>query len=63
LEYLDALREGHTDRATALIVELDAAVDDIDAALGVALGVVRVEVDPRIVALAIETESAIADIP
>lgn len=63
LEYLDALREGHTDRATALIVELDAAVDDIDAALGVALGVVRVEVDPRIVALAIETETAIIDIP
>jgi hypothetical protein len=63
LEYLDALREGHTDRAADLIVELDAAVDDIDAALSVALGVVRVEVDPRIVALAIETETAIDDIP
>lgn len=63
LEYLDALREGHTARAADLVVELDAARDDIAAALDVALGVVRAEVDPRIVALAAETETAINDIP
>ncbi len=63
LEYLDALREGDTDRAADLVVELDAARHDIAAALDVALGVVRSEVDPRIVALAGETETAISDIP
>ncbi|MEA2009335.1 MAG: hypothetical protein U9N78_01375, partial [Actinomycetota bacterium] len=63
LEYLDALREGDTERAADLIVELDAARDDIEASMDRALGVVRTEVDPRIVTLAGETEAAINDIP
>ena len=63
LEYLDALRQGDTDRAADLIVELDTARNDITAALDVALGVVRAEVDPRIVVLAGETETAISEIP
>ena len=63
LEYLDALREGDTERAADLIVELDAARDDIAAALDRALGVVRTEVDPRVVTLAGETEAAINDVP
>jgi hypothetical protein len=63
LDYLDALREGDTDRAADLIVELDAARNDIAAALEVALGIVRAEVDPQIVALAGETETAITEIP
>jgi hypothetical protein len=63
LEYLDALREGDTDRAADLIVELDTARDTITAALDVALGLVRTEVDPRIVTLASETETAINNIP
>ena len=63
LEYLDALREGDTDRAADLIIELETAREDIDASLERALGVVRAEVDPRIVTLAVETEAAINDIP
>jgi len=63
LEYLDALREGDTERAADLIVELDTARDDIAAAMDRALDVVRTEVDPRIVTLAVETETAINDIP
>ena len=63
LEYLDALRQGDTDRAADLVVELDTARNDITTALDVALGVVRAEVDPRIVVLAGETETAIGDIP
>ena len=63
LEYLDALREGDTDRAANLVVELEAARDSIAAALNVALSVVRAEVDPRIVTLAAEAEAAISDIP
>ncbi len=63
LEYLDALREGDTERAADLIVEVDAARGDIVAALDSALGVVRAEVDPRIVTLAGETEAAINKIP
>ncbi|MEA2010909.1 MAG: hypothetical protein U9N78_09395, partial [Actinomycetota bacterium] len=63
LEYLDALREGDTERAADLIVVLDAARDDIEASMDRALGVVRTEVDPRIVTLAGETEAAINDIP
>jgi hypothetical protein len=63
LEYLDALREGDTGRAADLVVELDTARESIAAALDVALSVVRAEVDPRIVTLAGETESAISDIP
>ncbi len=63
LEYLDALRQGDTDRAADLVVELDTERNDITAALDVALGVVRAEVDPRIVVLAGETETAISDIP
>lgn len=63
LEYLDALREGDTDRAADLIIELETAREDINASLERALGVVRAEVDPRIVVLAVETEAAINDIP
>ena len=46
-----------------LVVELDTTRNDITAALDVALAVVRAEVDPRIVVLAEETETAIGDIP
>ncbi len=63
LEYLDALREGDTVRATALVAELDAANDAIEAELNRALAVVRAELDPRIVLLATETEIAIVEIP
>ena len=63
LEYLDALREGDTDRAADLVVELDAARDTIAAALESALSAVRSEVDPRVVTLAGETEAAITEIP
>ncbi len=63
LEYLDALREGDTDRAADLIIELETAREDIGASLARALRVVRAEVDPRIVALAVETEAAIIAIP
>jgi hypothetical protein len=63
LEYLDALREGDTDRAADLVVELDTAHEGIIASLDRALGVVRTEVDPRIISLADETETAIADVP
>lgn len=63
LEYLDALREGDTGRAADLVVELETVRESIAAALDVALSVVRAEVDPRIVTLAGETESAISDIP
>ena len=63
LEYLDALREGDTALAADLIVELEAARDSIAAALDAALGVVRTEVDPRIIGLAAETETAISGIP
>ena len=63
LEYLDALRQGDTARATSLINELDETRADIDRSLNAALSTVRTEVDPRIVALATETEEAIAAIP
>jgi hypothetical protein len=63
LEYLDALREGETDRAADLVVELETTRDEIVASMDRALIVVRAEVDPRIIALASETENAIADVP
>ena len=63
LEYLDALREGDTERATALIAELDAARDAIQGSLEVALAEVRTEVDPKFVNLAAETETVISAIP
>ena len=63
LEYLDALREADTVRATSLIGELEEAADGIENSLDTALSTVRAEVDPRIVALAGETEEAIAAIP
>ena len=63
LEYLDALREGDTARATTLIAELDAARNGIEISLNAALATVRAEVDPKIVSLAAETEEAIAAIP
>lgn len=63
LEYLDALREGDTARATTLIAELDAARGAIQESLEDALTEVRTEVDPKIVGLATETEAAIAAIP
>lgn len=63
LEYLDALREGDTERATALIAELDTARDAIQESLEVALAAVRAEVDPKIVSLAAETEATIGAIP
>ncbi len=63
LEYLDALREGDTERATALTTELDTARDAIQVSLEVALGAVRSEVDPKIVSLAAETEATIGAVP
>jgi hypothetical protein len=63
LEYLDALREGDTARATSLVAELDATRDGIKDSLNAALATVRAEVDPKIVSLATETEEAIAAIP
>ena len=63
LEYLDALREGDIARATGLIAELNAARDAIQESLNVALAEVRAEVDPKIVSLAAETETAIGAIP
>ena len=63
LEYLDALREGDTARAAALIAELDAARSAIESSLSNALAAVSAEVDPKIVSLASETEETIAAIP
>ncbi|HZJ48549.1 MAG TPA: hypothetical protein VFD97_05885, partial [Acidimicrobiia bacterium] len=63
LEYLDALRNGDSDRAGALIAELDGVREAITRELVLALGTVRAEVDPRIVVLASETESAITAVP
>jgi hypothetical protein len=63
LEYLDALRKSDVERATALVGELDAVRDRIADAMHEALGVVRSELDPAIVSLAGETETAIASIP
>ena len=63
LEYLDALREGDTARATSLIAELDGVRDEIQNSLNSALATVRAEVDPKIVSLATETEAAIAALP
>jgi hypothetical protein len=63
LEYLDALREGDTARATTLVAELEDARARIKDSLDVALAAVRTEVDPKIVGLAGETEAAIAAIP
>jgi len=63
LEYLDALRQGGTDRVTALLEELNGAQEAIERELNLALAAVRAEVDPRIVALASETETAITAIP
>ena len=63
LEYLDALREGDTQRADALIDEFDAARDAIQESLEIALAEVRAEVDPKIVSLAAETETVIGAIP
>ena len=63
LEYLDALREGDTARATSLVTELEATRDGIENSLNAALATVRAEVDPKIVSLATETEEAIAAIP
>jgi hypothetical protein len=63
LEYLDALREGDTERSTTLIAELDAARATIQDSLEGALAEVRSEVDPKIVGLATETETVIAAIP
>ena len=63
LEYLDALREGDTARATSLIAELDGVRDGIENSLSVALATVRAEVDPKIVNLATETEAAVAALP
>lgn len=63
LEYLDALREGDTARATALISELDMARRAIQESLNIALAGVRAEVDPKIVSLATETEATIGAIP
>ena len=63
LEYLDALRNGDSDRAGALIAELDGVREAIARELVLALGTVRAEVDPRIVVLASETESAITAVP
>jgi hypothetical protein len=63
LEYLDALRQGDTARAATLIDELDETRAEIERSLNAALSTVRAEVDPRILALATETEEAIAAIP
>jgi len=63
LEYLDALREGDTERADALTTELDMARDAIQESLEIALAEVRAEVDPKIVGLAAETETTIGAIP
>lgn len=63
LEYLDALREGETNRTTALVAELEDARRRIRVALETALATVRDEVGPRIAALDSETESAIDSIP
>ena len=63
LEYLDALREGDTARAAALVAELDDARQRIEDSLDIALATVNAEVDPKIVGLAGETEAAIAAIP
>lgn len=63
LEYLDALREGDTTRATALVTELGVTKSAIERELDRALQTVRSEIDPKIVELAAETEEAIAEIP
>ena len=63
LEYLDALRQGDTERATVLLDELATTTADIDAELEAALATVRSELDPAIISLARETEEAIAAIP
>ncbi len=63
LEYLDALRQGDTERATALLDELEAATTAIDTELESALATVRAEIDPDIISLAAETEAAIAAVP
>ncbi len=63
LEYLDALREGDTERAASLLAELSGAKEAIARELDLALATVRAEVDPRIVTLATETETAITAIP
>jgi hypothetical protein len=63
LEYLDALREGDTARATILVAELEDARDRIEESLNDALATVQAELDPKIVSLAAETEAAIAAIP
>ncbi|MEN8114191.1 MAG: hypothetical protein ABFS21_07365, partial [Actinomycetota bacterium] len=63
LEYLDALRQGETDRASALVAELQEALSEIEDALAEDLATVRVEVDPLIVGLATETEAAITAVP
>jgi len=63
LEYLDSLREGDTERATALVEELSTSKNAISRELALALETVRTEVDPRIVTLASETETAIDAIP
>jgi len=63
LEYLDALREGDTERATALIAELGMARDAIQESLEIALAAVGAEVDPKIVSLAAESEATIGAIP
>ncbi len=63
LEYLDALRSGDSDRAADLVVEIETARDDITASMDEALTLVRAEVDPLIVALAGETETAIDNVP
>ena len=63
LEYLDALRKDDAERAAALVEELDAARSGVTDAMHDALGQVRAELDPAIVDLAGETETAIAAIP
>ncbi len=63
LEYLDALREGDTTRATALVTELGVAKSSIERELDRALATVRSEVDPKIIDLATETEAVVAAIP
>ncbi|MEN8235456.1 MAG: hypothetical protein ABFR89_11115 [Actinomycetota bacterium] len=63
LEYLDALRQGETDRSTALVAEHGQLRSGIESALVTDLTTVRAEVDPLIVELADETENAIAAIP
>lgn len=63
LEYLDALREGDVERATALVEELGRARDAIVRELEIALVTVRAEVDPHIVTLAGDVEAAVTAVP